>query len=43
MNLLSQQNGPMPMPNSYQVVAGNTTVQINILCTALKTYLIRVI
>ena len=43
MNLLSQQNGPMQMPTSYQAVAGNTTVEINILCTALKVYLIRVI
>ena len=43
MNLLSQQNGPMPMPTSCQTVAVNTSVEINILCTALKTYLIRVI
>ena len=43
MNLLSQQNCPTPMPTSYQVVVGDTTVEINILCTALKIYLIRVI
>ena len=30
MNLLSQQNGPMPMPTSYQVVAGNPSTPISV-------------